>query len=68
MLGTAPFRELVDEFVVVGARVTPLVQVFGRYASATGEVMVGIFGWMVLGEAKTFPLADETNAIEWAAG
>jgi hypothetical protein len=29
--------------------------------------MVGMFGWMVPGEVKTFPLADETNALEWAA-
>ena len=29
---------------------------------------VGMFGWMVPGEVKTFPLDEEANAISWAAG
>jgi SpoIIAA-like len=28
---------------------------------------VRMFGWMVPGEVKTFPLAEERAAIEWAA-
>ena len=39
-----------------------------RLAHDWARHMVGMFGWMVPGEVKTFPLADETNAIEWAAG
>jgi hypothetical protein len=31
MLGTALFDELVEEFVVVGAGLTPLLQVLGHY-------------------------------------
>jgi stage II sporulation SpoAA-like protein len=29
---------------------------------------VGMFGWMVPGHVKVFPLQDQTAAIEWAAG
>ena len=29
---------------------------------------VGMFGWMVPGEVKTFPIAEESDAIGWAAG
>ena len=28
---------------------------------------VGMFGWMVPGTVKTFPLAEERAAIDWAA-
>ena len=28
---------------------------------------VGMFGWMVPGDVKTFPLNEQTNAISWAA-
>ena len=28
---------------------------------------VGMFGWMVPGDVKTFSLSEETNAISWAA-
>jgi hypothetical protein len=28
---------------------------------------VGMFGWMVPGEVKTFPTAAESDAIAWAA-
>ena len=30
--------------------------------------VVSMFGWMVPGEVKTFSLADEKNAVEWATG
>ena len=30
--------------------------------------VVGMFGWMVPGEVKTFPIPDLANAIAWAAG
>ncbi len=30
--------------------------------------VVGMFGWMIPGDVKTFPLADESAAIAWAAG
>jgi SpoIIAA-like len=30
--------------------------------------VVSMFGWMVPGEVKTFALADEQHAIEWATG
>jgi hypothetical protein len=30
--------------------------------------VVGMFGWMLPGEVKTFPLAEENRAIDWAAG
>ena len=29
--------------------------------------VVGMFGWMVPGDVKTFPVADEAAAIAWAA-
>ncbi len=29
---------------------------------------VGMFGWMVHGEVKTFSVEDESTAIDWAAG
>ena len=29
---------------------------------------IGMFGWMVPGDVKTFDVADERAAIEWAAG
>ncbi len=30
--------------------------------------LVGMFGWMVPGEIKTFPVDEENPAIEWAGG
>lgn len=30
--------------------------------------VVGMFGWMVPGEVKTFPANEEKRAIDWAAG
>jgi hypothetical protein len=29
---------------------------------------VGVFGWMVPGDVKTLPTAEEPDAIAWAAG
>ena len=29
---------------------------------------VGMFGWMVPGDVKVFPLQDQSAAMEWAAG
>jgi hypothetical protein len=29
---------------------------------------LGMFGWMVPGEVKVFPLEAQTSALEWAAG
>ena len=30
--------------------------------------VVGLFGWMVPGDVKTFAATEEKNAIDWAAG
>jgi SpoIIAA-like len=30
--------------------------------------VVGMFGWMVPGDVKTFPANEEQGAIDWAAG
>ena len=29
---------------------------------------VGMFGWMVPGDVKVFPLQEQAAAMEWAAG
>jgi hypothetical protein len=30
--------------------------------------VVGLFGWMLPGDVKTFPLTEQKSAIDWAAG
>lgn len=36
-------------------------------ASAAGEVMTTLFGWMTPGQVRHFPLAQRDEAIAWAA-